>query len=69
MKVMESKAIAEKKLTKTSMAKQLGVSRQSRYYQPLKPVQYLVVKMEIETVLSAHPSYGHKRVTLELGIN
>ena len=68
-KIIESPAVVEKKLTKTSLARQLGVSRQSLYYQPLKPVQDLAVKMEIETVLSSHPAYGHKRVALELKIN
>lgn len=68
-KAMNSKVVSENKLTKTTLAKQLGVSRQSLYYQPLKPVQDLAVKMEIETVLSNHPAYGHKRVALELGIN
>lgn len=67
--IIESKVVREKKLTKTTLAKQLGVSRQSLYYQPLKPVQDLATKMEIETVLSAHPAYGHKRVALELKIN
>jgi len=67
--VIKSKTVTEKKLTKTNLAKQLGVSRQSLYYQPLKPLQDLAVKMEIETVLSSHPTYGHKRVALELKIN
>ena len=68
-RLLKSKTLTEKKLTKTNLAEQLGVSRQSLYYKPLKPVQDLAVKMEIETVLSSHPSYGHKRVALELGIN
>lgn len=67
--IIKSKAVTEKKLTKTTLAKQLGVSRQSLYHQPLKPVQDLATKMEIETVLSSHPAYGHKRVALELKIN
>lgn len=68
-KIIESPVVAEKKLTKSSLAKQLGVSRQSLYYRPLKPVQDLATKMKIETVLSSHPAYGHKRVALELKIN
>lgn len=67
--VSQGKIIAEKKLTKTDLAKQLGVSRQSLYYQPLKPAQDLACKMEIEIVLSKHPAYGHKRIALELQIN
>jgi transposase InsO family protein len=68
-KATNSKVVTEKKLTRSSLARQLGVSRQSLYYQPLKPVQDLATKMEIETVLSSHSTYGHKRVALELGIN
>ncbi len=67
--IVSSKVVTDKKLTKTGLAKQMGVSRQSLYYQPLKPVQDLTVKMEIEAVLSFHPAYGHRRVALELGIN
>ena len=68
-KIIKSNIVAQKKLTKTNLAKQLGVCRQSLYYQPLKPIQDLATKIEIETVLSNHPSYGHKRIALELGIN
>jgi transposase InsO family protein len=68
-KIIKSPTIAAKKLTKTNLAEQLGVSRQSLYYKPLKPVQDLATKMEIEGVLAKHPSYGHKRVALELDIN
>lgn len=68
-KMIKSQVIAQKKLTKTNLAKQLGVSRQSLYYTPLKPVQDLAIKMEIETVLSNHQAYGHKRIALELNIN
>jgi putative transposase len=64
-----SPVITEKKLTKAALSRQLGVSRQSLYYQPLKPIQDLVTKMEIESVLAKHPSYGHRRVALELSIN
>lgn len=68
-KIIKSKIISQKKLTKTNLAKQLGVCRQSLYYQPLKPIADLTTKMEIEMVLSKHPAYGHKRVALELGVN
>jgi len=67
--IVKGEIVTEKKLTKTTLAKQLGVCRQSLYYQPLKPVQDLAVKTEIETVLSVHPAYGHKRVALELKMN
>lgn len=68
-KIIKSQTAKEKKLTRTNLAKQLGVCRQSLYYKKLKPIQDLAVKMEIEGVLSRHPSYGHKRIAMELQAN
>lgn len=56
-------------LTKTELARLLRLSRASLYYQPTRPVQDLALKNKIETVLSVHPSYGHRRIALELKIN
>lgn len=67
--MLNSGVIADKKLTKTNLARELGISRQALYYQPIKPWQDLITKMEIETVLSKHPAYGHKRLALELEMN
>ena len=57
------------KLTKTQIAALLGVSRQSLYYQPKRPVTDEVTKLQIEHVMKAHPSYGHKRIAIELSMN
>jgi len=59
----------KKKSTKTEIAKSLGVSRQSLYYQPKKPDQDLETKKLIEVVMAKHKSYGHKRIALELEMN
>jgi len=67
--MLNGSVIAEKKLTKTNLARELGISRQSLYYQPIKPWQDLITKMEIEGVLVKHPAYGHKRLALELRLN
>jgi len=58
-----------KKLSKTKMAKELGVSRSSLYYQPKLPDRDEEVKHQIEAVLTENPEYGHKRIALELKLN
>ena len=66
---MEEKAVLTKKITKTALAKGLGISRQSLYYQKKQPLLDEEVKRQIEAVLSDHPAYGHKRIALELKLN
>lgn len=55
--------------SKQQLAKELGVSRASLYYRPLQPAKDWHLKNQIETVLHKHPSYGHKRLALELYVN
>ena len=55
--------------SKKELAKQLGVSRQSLYYQPKLPGKDLLLKSEIERVMIAHKRYGHKRIAWEMNIN
>jgi transposase InsO family protein len=55
--------------SKTALARQLGISRQSLYYQPRLPGKDLALKIKIEKVLAAHKAYGHRRVAWDLGIN
>lgn len=57
------------KESKTSLARQLGVSRGLLYYQPKLPAKDLLLKAEIEKVMLKHKAYGHRRVALELEIN
>lgn len=59
----------EKPITKTHLARKLGVSRSSLYYQHKRPAIDEEVKRQIESVLTNHPSYGHKRIALELKLN
>lgn len=56
-------------LTKAALAKQQGLSISSLYYQPKKPRKDWHLKNQIEQVLRNHPSYGHKRLAIQLGIN
>lgn len=66
---MEEKVVLTKKITKTALAKKLGISRQSLYYQKKRPLLDEEVKRQIEAVLSDNPAYGHKRIALELKLN
>lgn len=63
------KATKDKLLTKTSLAKQQGISLSSLYYKPKLPQKDWNLKNQIEHTLHQHPSYGHKRIALELNIN
>jgi putative transposase len=66
---MSSSAVKTKKITKTEVAKKLGVSRQSLYYQKRQPVIDEEIKHQIEAVLAEHKAYGHKRIAPELKLN
>jgi len=56
-------------LTKTELAKRLGVSRSSLYYQPKRPLIDEEVRRQIEAVLADHSAYGHRRIAWELKLN
>lgn len=58
-----------KRLTKTELAKKIGVSRSSLYYRHKRPVIDEEVKTQIESVLTNHPAYGHKRIAMKLKLN
>ena len=55
--------------TKQQLARRLGVSRSSLYYQPKLPQKDWLLKQQIEAVLHDHPAYGHKRIADHTGIN
>jgi len=57
------------KLTKIEIARSLGVGRSSLYYQPKQPIKDKIIKKSIQDVLRVHPSYGHRRIALELKLN
>ena len=54
---------------KTQMAKRLGIGRSTLYYKHKRPAIDEEVKNQIETVLTEHPAYGHKRIALVLKLN
>lgn len=57
------------KQTKTALAKKLGVSRGMLYYRHKLPLLDEQLKEDILQVMKDHPSYGHKRIAMELKIN
>jgi transposase InsO family protein len=56
-------------ISKIQLAKQLGISRSSLYYRPKRPAIDEEVRRQIESVLSDHPAYGHKRIAWALKLN
>lgn len=67
--MMESPSVKAKKITKTEVAKKLGISRQSLYYRKKRPELDKELKRQIEAVLGDNPAYGHRRIALELKLN
>ena len=62
-------AVKTKKITKSEIARKLGISRQSLYYQKKRPIIDEEVRRQIEAVLAEHKAYGHKRIAPELKLN
>lgn len=56
-------------ITKTQLAKDLGVSRTSLYYKPQREILDLEIQSQIKAVQQDHPAYGHKRIAMELKLN
>lgn len=54
---------------KTVLAESATISRRSLYYVPKQPTKDWTTKQLIEATLRDHPSYGHKRLAIHLGIN
>lgn len=66
---MAQKNKEEIKQTKSALAKKLGVSRGMLYYQHKMPLADEQLKEDILKVMENNPSYGHKRIAMELKIN
>jgi putative transposase len=56
----------EKKLSKSALARSLGVSRSSLYYIPKQLKKDEAIRDLILNTLNEHPSYGHRFIALEL---
>jgi transposase InsO family protein len=61
--------IKKRRQTKRELAAALGLSRASLYYVSKQLPKDWSLKKRITSVLSDHPSYGFRRVALELRIN
>ena len=55
-------------MSKTALAKKLGISRSSLYYEPKRKNKDLELMEKIKEVMSKNPSYGHKRIAIALNI-
>ena len=54
---------------KTKALEYLNISKASFYYKSVLKEKDIYLKNQIEKVINNHPSYGHKRIAIELGIN
>jgi putative transposase len=61
--------LSGKALSKSELARSLGVSRSSLYHVSKKDKRDWEMKAKIEEALRAHPSYGSRRLALHLGKN
>ncbi len=61
--------MAKAKMTKVALARKLGVSRSSLYYQSKKRISDEELKQKIIAVMEEHPAYGHRRVAIALTRN
>jgi putative transposase len=68
---MNLPSVNSRKITKTELAKKLGVSRSALYYQSKREYKDNLLKAQIEQVLitPGKEAYGHKRIALDLKIN
>lgn len=53
----------------SALARSLGISRSRLYYRPKRPERDWSLKIRIEEILHTHPSYGSRRIALELRAN
>lgn len=56
-------------MTKTAIAKDLGVARATLYYKPRLAVKDEQLRQAMLRVLHLHPSYGYRRLAIHLGVN
>lgn len=56
-------------VSKTQLARSIGVSRQTIYYKPRRPDKDIALRELILAALDTHPAYGHRRLAWHLKIN
>lgn len=57
------------KLNKSALARKLGISRSSLYYESKMDARDGAAREAIAEVLASNPFYGHKRIAIELEMN
>jgi len=57
------------KVNKSKLTYYLGISRSMFYYKHKRPDIDEEIKHQIESVLTTHKAYGHRRIALELKLN
>lgn len=60
--------MVKQSVNKSRLARELGISRSSLYYERKREQIDREVKSQIESVMAEHTSYGHKRIALELAM-
>jgi putative transposase len=58
--------VVKRSSNKSQLARELGVSRSSLYYEHKRELIDTEVKMQIESAMTDNPAYGHKRIAIEL---
>ncbi len=61
--------VARRHTSIRTLSRKLNIPRSTFYYRPRQPAKDWILKNQIEEVLRAHPSYGHKRIALALAVN
>jgi len=61
--------LSDDRAPKARLAAVLGISRSRLYYDPKLPPKDWALKCRMETVLREFPSYGYRRLALELQVN
>lgn len=59
----------EKQVSKRALARSLGISRSTLYYNPIRPLRDEALKKELHAIWQEHPAYGHRRIALHLNMN
>jgi transposase InsO family protein len=56
-------------ISKSAACSKISISRTNLYYQPKLPSKDLLLKQQIEAVLSEHKAYGYRRIAIALNVN
>ena len=69
MKEEKKIKIVNQSINKKLIAEAMNINRKNIYNQSKKDIKDMSVKADIEKTFESHPSYGHRRLAIELKIN